>query len=106
MRSVVFSRKGFPRKNLCSCSLFDLLLLRSFITSGIRAEGFKIGCPGRLSAALPGQHPSQRRLDQQQQVAASCSFIKPIRQVAEIDSFRPRANFSGMFSDPSLYPAL
>jgi hypothetical protein len=50
-----FFRKGFPRKNLCSCSSFDLLLLRYFVTSGIRVEGFKINpLSRRFSAALPG----------------------------------------------------
>jgi hypothetical protein len=35
--------------------LFDLLSLRYLVTSGIRAEGFKIDpLSGRLSAALPG----------------------------------------------------
>jgi hypothetical protein len=29
-----FSRKGFPRKNMCSRSLFDLFLLRYFVTRG------------------------------------------------------------------------
>ena len=56
MRSVVFSRKGFPRKNLCSCSLFDLLLLRDFLTSGIRAEGFWRSAAREIFRCAPGQH--------------------------------------------------
>jgi hypothetical protein len=42
-----FSRKNFSRKNLCSRSSFDLLLLCYFLTSGIRTEDLKsIRCPG------------------------------------------------------------
>jgi hypothetical protein len=52
-----FFRKGFPRKNLYSCSLFDLLFLRYFITSGIRAKGFRIRCPGDFS--LPSRAASR-----------------------------------------------
>jgi hypothetical protein len=52
---------------MCSCSSFDLLLLRGFVTSGIRAQGFKIDLLSeRLSAALPGS-TVQRQLDQQLQ---------------------------------------
>jgi hypothetical protein len=52
---VVFPVRVFHVKIYVLCSLFNLLLLRYFVTSGIRAEGFKIHpLSGRLSAALPG----------------------------------------------------
>ena len=86
MRAVVFSRKGFPRKNLCSCYLLIYFLLRYFITSGIRAWGFKIRCPGRLPAALPGQHRAVhlRRINSRS-LTALCSFIEVFREIQFLD---------------------
>jgi hypothetical protein len=55
VRFVVFSAKVFHVKIGVLCSSFDLLLLRYFITNGIRVEGFKINpLSRRFSAALPG----------------------------------------------------
>jgi hypothetical protein len=57
---------------------FDLLLLRYFITSGIRAEGFKIdSCPGRLSAALLGQHHAASSIGSTMRHHAASSTSKP-----------------------------
>jgi hypothetical protein len=50
-----FSARVFHIKICVLCSSFDLLLLRYFVTSGIRVEDFKINpLSMRLSAALPG----------------------------------------------------
>jgi hypothetical protein len=72
-----FFPQGFSlRKNLCSCSSFDLLLLRYFVTSGIRAEG-SIRYPGDFplrSRTASAQHFLHRSTASS--IAASCSFIK------------------------------
>jgi hypothetical protein len=53
-----FSRLGFPRKNLCSCSCLIYFYLRGFVTSGIRASGFKIDSqPREISRCAPGAAP-------------------------------------------------
>jgi hypothetical protein len=57
---------------------FDLLLLRYFITSGIRAEGFKICCSGDFPLRSRAASRSVVFFDQRQSrcLAASCSFAK------------------------------
>jgi hypothetical protein len=69
-----FSRKNFPCKNLCSCSSFDLLLLRYFVTSSIRAEGLRsIHCPKDFPLRSRAATRSVFFMDQQPE---SCGVMK------------------------------
>jgi hypothetical protein len=53
-----FSRKGFSRKNLCSYSSFDLLLLRYFVTASAAANlgVVKLGPTSFGETKLTGNH--------------------------------------------------
>jgi hypothetical protein len=60
-------------------------VLRYFVRSGIRAEGFKIDLlPGRPSATLAGSTAQVNRINDISNTAASCSFIKIKVVVGEI----------------------